>query len=385
MWANIYEQSGGLVGPTVVNRIDPLPFSFVDLHECFSGALESVSSDTMNFFRGYIEGREDHLLPRLFLEECKKSNNLEECISECFDGDAPIFGSKAGVIINGVLQWSEHLQNIAVSQCDQLRSIYEGCYIELDLTVFIGKYGATPFGVHIDSPSHRTTLFNLGPSDKIMRVWRDNDIKEQFGNVLNVFDPNAVAAAPDEFIFASGEALVIPSTRFHVGVAESLSTNVAVVITLLTTGAIIAEEMKQIVRHIGESAAIESSLLSLSLRDIAFLGDLRRRSNKFLRYSIDPRKVSSSCLKPTTLLSFASGFRPEFTEVGEHLIMFSRGRSALISPHVAADLAIDHLEHTGAASAADLLSLLRSEGCAVIDAMKFLHFLVETRGLEANL
>ncbi|QPB24367.1 hypothetical protein ISN39_33000 (plasmid) [Rhizobium sp. 007] len=180
MWRELYQDSQEFIGPHLVRSLKAFPLSFDHIADALDGAKSDNGPSKLNYFRGYVGGKEDYSLAEKFLRYDLAPNSIERSIADAFGGEAPKLGETAGLIVNGSLQWSDRLQEVSSEHAHQIASIYADQQITFDVTLFIGAYGSTPFGVHIDDASHRTILFNLGPGDKGMAIWRNQDILEQF-------------------------------------------------------------------------------------------------------------------------------------------------------------------------------------------------------------
>lgn len=383
MWRDVYKASDGFLKPLVLANPPALPIPVDVVRSIFDGLSRSASPYKWNYLRGYVEGREDYGLPESFAQKLAQAEDVPRLISDCFGAESVHYGSRPGLIINGGLQWSEELQSALIGPANEIANLYEGIPFTIDLTFFIGAYGATPFGVHVDDASHRTILFNLGPHKKGMAVWENSEIHAQFGKVSNIADQTLIRAEPQRFYFSTGEAFVLPSSRYHVGLNSSLSVTAAVVIDLTDDEKSVRRECELLIPSSAssESQPSFSDLCELRIREVSGLHELRSRSNNHLRYPIDQKVIDRSTVKPETTLKRAEGFPSLVAHFENFGFLFSRGRHLAFAADIGRS-AVSELGLSRSASVSKILDELRVLTPDLKERLRTLFFLLESRLLE---
>ena len=377
MWNELYQKSDGFLEPSSILPSPPL--SFAHIASTLYGATLDRRPGKINYFRGYVDGREDYTLAEAFLNNFKSGeDDVAAIIHRFFSPDQTVFGKRAGLIINGSLQWSEMLQERMIRHAQQMSMLFDETLYTLDLTLFIGAYGQTPFGVHLDDTSHRTILYNLGPGTKGIAIWDNEAIYEQFGPVHNVFDPSHILAEPRKYHFEEGKAFVLPSSRFHLGLNEKLSTTAAFVIDLISEGKAIGRESETIFNQMGDCDADQREELNqLSAARLLALYRLRVRSNHMLRYAPMPVDFDIKQLKRSHRLSGMTTFCLETMNLETSCIVYSRGRHHLVSQHLRADL-LRQFFSRDQATVAEYIDCCKQQDLSVTDALRLLLFLIQS-------
>ncbi|RCW23338.1 hypothetical protein DFR48_107210 [Ciceribacter lividus] len=384
MWRELYQDSHEFLGPHLVRGLDAFPLSFEHIADALYGARTDTGPSKLNYFRGYVGGREDYSVAEKFLRYDLAYNTIERSIADAFGGERPELGESAGLIINGSLQWSDRLQEVSSGHAHQIARIYSGQQITYDVTLFIGAYGSTPFGVHIDDASHRTILFNLGPGDKGMAIWRNQDILEQFGKVRNIIDPTSIEAAPEQFFFKTGEAFVLPSERYHVGLNNTLSTTAAIVVDIVSDGKAVAREAQSLGASFDAMPESKKADLRLiTLEDLSRLSGLRNSSNNFLRYSRARRPFDMSGVSKGTILRRSKLAGVEVVPLRQNSIIYSRGYHHIFEG-VLVPTSFSSLLQANTLNVGCFLAALPGGEEVISAKLLLLKFLIETGTLEAS-
>lgn len=331
MLTELYDRTHGFLNPTIVETAAAFPVSFSAIAEMFEGLRRDSTPQKMNYVRGYVDGREDYSLGEQFLAATNdftcSLHALGDAIKVSFGGETPALGPHSGMIVNGGLQWSESLQSSLRNAASELVDLYGRQTISVDVTFFIGAYGATPFGVHVDDASHRTILFNFGPNEKGMAVWHNEEVHAQFGQVSNISDPNSIDATPEKYSIGPGQAFVLPSQRYHVGLNASLSTVAALVVDLVEDGKAAAKEAQALFESCGRlKPELRAALFELDGKTLCALQAKRLGSNGHLRYSIQRDLGCLDRLNPETVLSASAQFPLVRQPLRTGAIVYGRGR-----------------------------------------------------------
>lgn len=378
MWRELYEQSSGLRGPLHSRSAYSPPVNFSLVSSIFEGARLAPGSVKLNYFRGYVEGREDYRLAERFIEQDLSPGSIAATIARLLGARSPMFGDRPGLVVNGGLQWSESVQQCLAAEAEALAEVSND-FFTLDLTLFIGSYGATPFGAHIDDTSHRTILFNLGPSDKLIKIWNRAAVESQFGMVRNIYDFDSIRADASTFRLAPGDSFVLPSTEFHVGINQDVSTTAAIVINYPGEGTLADSELAF---HRPELDRLGGAhpLVEQNVRGLAEMARLRHISNCRLRYPLTRRQTQLTKLKRSSILSLVPPFSHRVFSLNKAEMIYSRGRHYLSWSPVSGVLR--QLQEAVSLSTEEFVQAATRDGCEVEEALRVIDFLVSTSGLS---
>ena len=302
------------------------PASFDCIGDLLKGLEQDSSSRKLNYIRGYINGLEDYSLGENLLRFSKSENHAEKLISEAFSGSNPKFGKKSGVVINGGLQWSAALRSKAVNCSKEITDPINEKQFTIDLTFFIGAYGATPFGVHVDDPTHSTILFNLGPEEKGISLWNNDNIYAQFGAASNINKIAEIESASSDYTFSKGSCFILPSSQFHVGWNRGLSSVAALVINHLTEQEMVKSEISQLLDF--QELSGQKIIDKVKETSISFLVNLNRsrlESNDFLRYPLKVYQSDPSLISLDTRLSTGNSKNLNIVQLSEGSLIYSNG------------------------------------------------------------
>lgn len=378
MWRELYKRSSGLRGPLLFKSDHRSPISFDQITSILSGARDAPGSTKLNYFRGYIDGREDYRLAQKLLEQDFDSSSIEPTIQQLFARNSEMFGERPGLVINGGLQWSEDAQQALAAEADRLAATVEE-FFTLDLTLFIGSYGSTPFGAHVDDVTHRTILFNLGPSEKTVKVWGRNEIERQFGRVRNIYDLDEIAVSANDYMLTRGDCFILPSNDFHVAFNEDVSTTVALVLDCPGEGALAEQELSY---HSGELDRLGAShpLIRVEVAELASLARTRRLSNCRLRYPIQWKPSGIELLRRDSVLRLTTPFRLRAIMLNGAVVVYSRGRHYISFSPVSRS--ISTLDDAGQLSVKDFIGIAEQDGCEIDAALRIIEFLLATSGVS---
>ncbi|HAV1831833.1 TPA: hypothetical protein JG914_004691 [Enterobacter hormaechei subsp. steigerwaltii] len=143
---------------------------------------------------------------------------------------------KFGMILNCCEQFSDDFLKLLHKLMAPLSEVAGEPVCGLDATVFIGNYGWTPLGIHQDQPGENVIHLHLGPGEKIMYVWDEDEYRE----IINKYFDETPANMMDREIiesllpkaqkhhFGCGDLYYMPWNNFHIGFANELSYGITV-------------------------------------------------------------------------------------------------------------------------------------------------------------
>lgn len=136
-------------------------------------------------------------------------------------------GKKFGMIINtGEKFCNELAQRLSIYAAPLLKKI--GIPMNgLHSTIFIGNYGLTPLGIHQDHMGANVIHFHLGPGEKTMYTWHEQQYKELLaGREAKEVTTEELLPAANEYHFGMGDVYFMPWDQFHIGRAHEFSIGV---------------------------------------------------------------------------------------------------------------------------------------------------------------
>ncbi len=375
MWAELNESTDGLRGPHLFSPPSG-PITFNEIAAILQGARDAPGSTKLNYFRAYVEGREDYDLARRFLEaEDFSADRVEATILRAFEPDWGHYGKRAGLIINGGLQWSHDVHERLVPHAKALCASVSGT-ITIDVTLFIGSYGATPFGAHVDDATHRTVIFNLGPGSKKLSIWSREGVEEQFGRVRNIMDTGTIRTAPARYDLRPGQAFVLPSDEFHIAYNNEVSTAATLVLDHVSDVRLAERELALLRRDLDEEES-GSKFWALTLTRLCEMGRQRSRSNGFLRYAPPKRSVTMEGLQRHSEIRIDPRWPVLVERVGAAAVVYARSRH-FVADHIAR--AAVKLAAAGQATVGEFLEVVVADGGDLATGLRVIEFLLSSRG-----
>ncbi len=170
------------------------------------------NSAVTNNFRVYVNGKQtsnDTITASLPLE----AEDMDRWRSRVFGKD------KFSIIINQCEQLSVYLSAYLSASVERLRDLMGIPLLGYNLTIFMGNYGFTPLGVHHDGTGNNVLHFHIGPGDKVMYNWDE----QQYTPEVAALDLDKQLALADEFRFSAGDLYFMPWNKYHIGNTEEFS------------------------------------------------------------------------------------------------------------------------------------------------------------------
>lgn len=97
-----------------------------------------------------------------------------------------------------------------------------------DISPYVGRYGYTPFGAHIDIDGISILHLHMGPGTKEMTIWPANTFKELSGSdALNCYDFEPYLPKGKTYSLTAGDIFHLPaSTHYHIAYTEDFSVGI---------------------------------------------------------------------------------------------------------------------------------------------------------------
>lgn len=309
------------------HSFDPKLFDdrlFLELFECISTDAERAIG---GLFRVYIDG----MLSPQYENEVLYTRPLpgegfEAYVCRVTDG------RKFGIVVNGVEQWSDTLARLAARLFAPVVEAQGAARSTIEVTLFIGNYGYTPFGVHIDDPYTSVVHLHAGPSTKEMTLFGIEEFHRLNGATKNCFQPQKLIPHGRTFAIESGDMFLLPPHYYHIGNTEGFSIGLAFALSKYSAASMTKQIMQRAIGEermtgpldevIGRAQAGGESLPDwLQRADNEYAAQARSRRN--LRYSfLCPTESEAT---PRQLWERDPDFPLSQLEEGDDLLLFARG------------------------------------------------------------
>lgn len=127
-----------------------------------------------------------------------------------------------------------------------LVSDYPPGELVVDISPYIGRYGFTPFGAHIDVPGISILHLHLGPNKKLMTLWEAEEFRKLSGSDSAIchnykdFLPHGTT-----YTIEPGDIFHLPAgTHYHVGKADEFSIGLTIGLKRENSKSIIEKALK---------------------------------------------------------------------------------------------------------------------------------------------
>ncbi|WP_181150165.1 cupin domain-containing protein [Photorhabdus hindustanensis] len=241
-------------------------------------------------------------------------------------------GRKFGIIVNGAEQWSDQLARMGACVFAPIIEAQGAGRSMVEVTLFIGNYGYTPFGIHIDDPYTSVVHFHTGPSAKGMTLFSKEEFHRMNGERKNCFHPERLVPHGETFVIEAGDVFLLPPHWYHIGNTDSFSIGIAFAVSKypdakvtekILQHAITEEHLRGSIDEVVKRAEKSEYSQAEWLRRIYAESMARALSRRHLRYSFV--RFQDHVMTPDTRLIRDPDFPLTTIEVDEDLLVFVRG------------------------------------------------------------
>ena len=317
-----------LMEPLLIKQaFDPRLFDDRLFLELFEGMAANPERAISGLFRVYIDG----MLSPKYENEVLYTKPLPDEGFEAYVSRAT-GGHKFGIVVNGAEQWSDPLARLAARVFAPVIEAQGEERSTVEVTLFIGNYGYTPFGIHIDDPYTAVVHFHAGPTTKAMTLFGKEEFHRLNGAPKNCFEPRKLIPAGRTFAIEAGDVFLLPPHYYHIGSTEGFSVGVAFAVSKYPKTSI----NKQVLQHAIDAERMAGTLEQLigqaresgeSLADWLQRARNERaaqaRSRRHLRYSF--LRSNDITVTPQQLWTRDPDFPLTAIEEGDDLLLFARG------------------------------------------------------------
>lgn len=147
-----------------------------------------------------------------------------------------LFGDKRfGLVVNSAERYNDKLTGKIAAWFEDVLDISGFPVGGLEMVFFIGNYGFTPFGVHLDRDQATVFHFNLGPGHKTGFVWTKDEYVSLTGSTDFHFKPEDIIDQAAAHEFGPGDIYAMPSQTYHIARCDELTVDVAVALVRMST------------------------------------------------------------------------------------------------------------------------------------------------------
>ena len=156
-----------------------------------------------------------------------------------------------GMIVNDCEKYSDRMNEKIFTLFSPLLEQIGYPTLGIDFTYFIGNYGYTPIGYHIDPPGDSVIHLHLGPGPKKMFLLRTEAEKKEYhhkrnGDTTLYIDPIPFEKNAIEYHIEPGDLFYMPSGEIHVGKSDELSIGLTIWLRSGTVGTIYEKLMDRV-------------------------------------------------------------------------------------------------------------------------------------------
>jgi hypothetical protein len=208
--------------------------------------------------RVYVKGIDKEIALNLLKSNPPENEeNLSDWGESLFEGKpwCIVLDKVSGLIDELTLPIAEWTQNL-------LSSRSPGSLV-VEISPYIGRYGYTPFGAHIDVPGISVLHLHLGPNKKEMTIWDADEFRKltkSDSHVCHYFEPYLKNGITYEI--EAGDIFHLPAgTHYHIGKADGFSIGLTIGLKKETSRSLLQKAMKEHQRNgqeANESELVES-------------------------------------------------------------------------------------------------------------------------------
>jgi Cupin superfamily protein len=227
IWDLITASSSGLVEPILLKGIAfEFGFGLDDIRQVFVEMPADDVKRRLGSVRAYTPGGLSHALGDRFIHTPPESGeNLEAWANRMSGADRFAF------IVNHAERWNDDLCRKAARF---LAPLVERIKLEehtFEFVLFIGNYGYTPFGAHIDDHDLFVIHMHLGPGTKVMTLWDPAEYQALTGSTRSNFQPEQLVDRGKSYRIEAGDLFLLPPGYFHVGSTPEFSGDIAIAVS----------------------------------------------------------------------------------------------------------------------------------------------------------
>jgi len=232
-WDYFYRETGRMTVPNVIENV--FSDDVLELREMVYEMLQNMKNDKNMECRIWVDGKKDDKYNQLVANDPIKNE------ADLIPWQKRLFGDKKfGVVLRKVERYS-------IAARDKILSHFAPFLTDktpfggIHFTIFLGNYGWTPFGIHQDHPGSFVNHYHLGPGEKTMYMWEEDNYVNKLGCKQNDMDAERLIPYADHICkFKAGDIFFMPWNYYHVGNTQELSIGLTVWFSYTTVNGLLS-------------------------------------------------------------------------------------------------------------------------------------------------
>ena len=226
-WSTFLSRSEGLTRPCVIRNV--LTEDMDTYHALTKEVFLGVAHDDSAKLRMWIDGQPEENGRQII-------HDTQEHLSDSVTQWArSVFENRSfGIVMNDCEKYDDQLNTKILSFLAPLLQQVGYPAMGIDFTYFIGNYGYTPLGFHIDPLGHSVLHLHLGPGPKRMYLVHDPEAVADFRRRKGDYSKKVDIDTADyidqatEYIIEPGDLFYMPTGELHIGRSDELSIGLTV-------------------------------------------------------------------------------------------------------------------------------------------------------------
>lgn len=223
-WANFKEETNNFGGIRLVEEVlqeDEVSGVQKSLYRILH-KIDKLQAYTDGFRLWIGEQRKDfNYIRNLLNGSYAENSNIETWARQVFSDN------RFCLILNYAERFDNYFASFFSSALDPFIKEYGLPANGLHTTTFIGNYGYTPIGIHLDTANSFVFSFHLGPENKLMYIW-DKQTYEGMNPRVNETDVERFLSVAKKYEMKPGSLYFMPWGIYHLGKTTELSVSVTV-------------------------------------------------------------------------------------------------------------------------------------------------------------
>lgn len=219
-WESFLKESDNLQKAISVDNA----FSDATSDEMLANTLDVFKDlDESARFRIWVNGKQrEDLLSKLIKNPPKANEDLKTWTNRLFGME------KFGIIFNNGECWSQKFTTDIYNRVKPLLEKLGYPSMGIDITIFIGNYGWTPLGIHMDYIGESVLHMHLGPHKKDMYLWDKELYMKDMKGKLGEDRPEFFEEKAFKYEINKGGVFFMPWGMPHIGKTDDLSVGISI-------------------------------------------------------------------------------------------------------------------------------------------------------------
>lgn len=175
--------------------------------------------------RLFVDGKKTpELLNRVAQQPPKSTETLEEWGTNLFEGKPWC------IVLDKISFCSEALAAEVAQWMEPYFATLEPGRFSTEISPYVGHYGYTPFGAHLDIEGITILHLHLGPGSKQMTIWPEKEFQELTGSTaLHCYDFAPYIDQGTTYTLEAGDVFHLPASKYyHIGKTDTFSVGITI-------------------------------------------------------------------------------------------------------------------------------------------------------------